>query len=122
MKKDMNELKKLVFDLIEHGNNGQLMKDHAALFHELVPDNHPDKFNGFKFNNPDSKPIEIDNKIEDVVHENEDESLSLDEKEKEMILKALKRNNNKRKYAASDLGISERTLYRKIKLYAIEEK
>jgi len=38
-----------------------------------------------------------------------------------MIMKALKKNNNKRKYAAQDLGISERTLYRKIKEYEIEE-
>jgi transcriptional regulator with PAS, ATPase and Fis domain len=121
MKKDMNELKKLVFELMEHENSDQKLKDHAALFHELVPDIHTEKFNGYKYNNSENKPIEIDNKIEDVIHESEDESLSLDVKEKEMILKALKKNNNKRKYAASDLGISERTLYRKIKQYAIEE-
>jgi transcriptional regulator with PAS, ATPase and Fis domain len=50
------------------------------------------------------------------------ESLSLEEKEKEMIIKALEKNHHKRKYAAHDLGISERTLYRKIKQYGIEEK
>ena len=44
-----------------------------------------------------------------------------EEKEKELIIKALRRNNNKRKYAARDLGISERTLYRKIKQYDIAE-
>ena len=60
--------------------------------------------------------------IEDVVHTTaEEESLSLEDKEKEMIIKALRKNNNKRKYAASALGISERTLYRKIKQYDIEE-
>ena len=58
--------------------------------------------------------------IEDIVHEEDDSSLSLERKEKEMILKALRKHNNKRKYAASDLGISERTLYRKIKQYEIE--
>jgi transcriptional regulator with PAS, ATPase and Fis domain len=51
----------------------------------------------------------------------EEESLSLEDKEKEMIIKALRKNNNKRKYAANALGISERTLYRKIKQYDIEE-
>jgi transcriptional regulator with PAS, ATPase and Fis domain len=58
--------------------------------------------------------------IEDIVHEEDDNSLSLERKEKEMILKALRKHNNKRKYAANDLGISERTLYRKIKQYDIE--
>ena len=61
--------------------------------------------------------------VEDVSHETEDDdSLSLDKKEKELIVKALRRNNNKRKYAAQALGISERTLYRKIKQYEIEEE
>ena len=60
--------------------------------------------------------------VEDISHETEsEESLSLEEKEKELIIKALKKNNNKRKYAARDLGISERTLYRKIKQFEIEE-
>ena len=61
--------------------------------------------------------------VEDVTHETEeDDSLSLERQEKEMILKALRRNNNKRKYAAQALGISERTLYRKIKQYEIDEE
>ena len=47
---------------------------------------------------------------------------ALKKKEKELIIKALTKNNNKRKYAARDLGISERTLYRKIKQYEIEDK
>jgi transcriptional regulator with PAS, ATPase and Fis domain len=47
----------------------------------------------------------------------EDESLSLQDKEIEMIKKSLEKNNNKRKLAAKELGISERTLYRKIKQY-----
>ena len=49
-----------------------------------------------------------------------EESLSLEEKEKELIKKALEKHNGKRKYAAEDLGISERTLYRKIKEYNID--
>ena len=50
-------------------------------------------------------------------HEVVEESLSLEEKEKELIKKALDKHRGKRKYAAQDLGISERTLYRKIKEY-----
>ena len=46
---------------------------------------------------------------------------SIEAKEKELIIKALRKNNNKRKYAARDLGISERTLYRKIKLFEIDD-
>ena len=59
--------------------------------------------------------------VEDITHVDEEESLSLEKKEKEMIIKALKKNKNKRKYAALDLGISERTLYRKIKQYELEQ-
>jgi DNA-binding NtrC family response regulator len=55
------------------------------------------------------------------IHEAEDDSLSIVKKEKELIQRALRKNNNKRKYAARDLGISERTLYRKIKEYELEE-
>ena len=47
--------------------------------------------------------------------------LSIEKKEKELIIRALRKNNNKRKYAARDLGISERTLYRKIKQYDLED-
>jgi transcriptional regulator with PAS, ATPase and Fis domain len=59
-------------------------------------------------------------RVEDITHETEEESLSLEAKEKEMIVKALKKHHNKRKYAAQDLGISERTLYRKLKQYDLE--
>jgi len=60
-------------------------------------------------------------KILDISHETEEESLCLQHQEREMILKALKKNHNRRKNAARELGISERTLYRKIKLFGIEE-
>jgi DNA-binding NtrC family response regulator len=56
---------------------------------------------------------------EDVEHTEVEESLSLEDKEKELIAKALKKHNNKRKHAARELGISERTLYRKIKEYGL---
>ena len=52
---------------------------------------------------------------------NENESLRIESKERELIIKALIKNKNKRKYAAKDLGISERTLYRKIKHYNLDK-
>jgi transcriptional regulator of acetoin/glycerol metabolism len=61
----------------------------------------------------------IDNEI--PTHYEIDESLNIMDKEKELILKALKKHKGRRKDASTDLGISERTLYRKIKEYDIEE-
>ena len=54
-------------------------------------------------------------------HEEVEESLNIMDKEKELIIKALKKHRNKRRDAASDLGISERTLYRKLKEYDIDQ-
>jgi transcriptional regulator with PAS, ATPase and Fis domain len=71
----------------------------------------------------DSKPILLQNKGQSSYHESEDveEILSIEEMEKDMIRKALKKFNNRRKDAADELGISERTLYRKIKEYNIPD-
>ena len=120
MKKDMNDLKKLVFDSLQQETYGsQIINKHSDLFHSIGPidETLPSKPSFVFHKNPrdEDEDIEV---VEDIDHSTEDnsnESLSLDEKEKEMILKALKKNHNKRKYAAQDLGISERTLYRKIK-------
>jgi transcriptional regulator with PAS, ATPase and Fis domain len=61
----------------------------------------------------------VDNSADDPyeIHEEVEESLSLEEREKELIHKALEKHRGKRKHAATELGISERTLYRKIKEY-----
>ena len=64
-------------------------------------------------------PVILDNEI--PTHYEIDESLNIMDKEKELILKALKKHKGRRKDASTDLGISERTLYRKIKEYDIEE-
>ncbi|WP_026464172.1 sigma-54 interaction domain-containing protein [Adhaeribacter aquaticus] len=130
MKQDMNELKKLVFDLINpqhHQENDDFLKEHGHLFENLnnyEPRNfhtpHPEPKENFILSVKDSQDYDAQ-KVEDIPHETEDEVLSLESKEKELILKALKKHNNKRKYAAQDLGISERTLYRKLKQYDIEE-
>ena len=126
MKKDMTDLKKLVHGLIENGNlDTSIIKENPNLFDttestSLVPSERkpsPEKPAPIYLN---AEPSTYDyDQVEDILHE-EDESLSIEEKEKELIKKALRKNNNKRKYAAQDLGISERTLYRKIKQYEIE--
>ena len=130
MKKDVNELKKLVHDMIQSGEvNTGVIQDHPNLFRNLeaelpahTPEStHTEATESVYF---DTEPVESRNfdltRVEDIDLEVEDESLSIEKKEKELILKALKKNKNKRKYAAKDLGISERTLYRKIKEYEIE--
>lgn len=124
MKQDMNDLKKLVHEVIKN-ENYEILKDHSELFERMDSDFEKTDNNNTLVIEPkaDNGNIYEDEKIEDVYHitEEEDESLSIEKKEKELIIKALKKNNNKRKYAAQDLGISERTLYRKIKQYEIEE-
>ena len=128
MKKDMNDLKKLVNSMLENGSyDKQVVNDNPNLFRNL--DEKPtskEKPAPKDFSEPiylqpsgqDQGPYGYDS-VHDITHE-EDESLSIEAKEKELIIKALRKNNNKRKYAAQDLGISERTLYRKIKQYEIE--
>ncbi len=128
MKKDMTELKKLVHDMIQSGEvDTGVIQEHPNLFRNL--DKELPAHEEF-ISEPvapvyyETQPVETHDyeleKVEDITHEMEDESLSIEKKEKELIVKALKKNNNKRKYAAKDLGISERTLYRKIKQYEIE--
>ncbi|QQS49775.1 MAG: sigma-54-dependent Fis family transcriptional regulator [Bacteroidota bacterium] len=117
MKNDMSDLKKLVHDIIEKGPAGaEIHASNAHIIERLIQD--------------DSKLIKADlpknqfhvHEREDIIQDTEEiieESLSLEEKEKEMIIKALTKHSGKRKYAAEELGISERTLYRKIKEFDI---
>jgi transcriptional regulator with PAS, ATPase and Fis domain len=123
MKKDMVDLKKIVLDNLGHqGNASQLVKEHPGLFEGLDSPAHNNEsvVLNLNANTPTvhSEPVE---EVHDISHETEEDSLSIEKKEKELILRALQKNNNKRKYAARDLGISERTLYRKIKQYDLEE-
>lgn len=76
----------------------------------------------FSIINLDTEEGKQGHNVYDITHESEEVSLSLEKQERDMIIKALRKNKNKRKYAAQDLGISERTLYRKIKQYDIEEE
>jgi transcriptional regulator with AAA-type ATPase domain len=132
MKKDMNELKKLILESYQSGGiNSSIIQKHQGLFEDMdagvIPKENQEPKGQFtmplllesKAESREEEPYE-EEVIEDIVHEEDDNSLSLERKEKEMILKALRKHNNKRKYAANDLGISERTLYRKIKQYDIE--
>jgi transcriptional regulator with PAS, ATPase and Fis domain len=121
MKKDMNDLKKLVHDILQNEPSVAEMRptDKAQLIRNLYPTE-----NGHFV--PD-QPVAPRVNIKPVTHEHildteefVEESLSLEDKEVEMIQKALEKHKGKRKYAARELGISERTLYRKIKEYNIE--
>ena len=125
LKRDFTELKKFVFDALKNGSISQeVLREKEEYFRNIVP---PEKIETAPAFPPYLLPHAVDDdgheedKTEDIVHETEDESLSLNEKEKEMIIKALRKNKNKRKYAARDLEISERTLYRKIKEYNIQD-
>ena len=133
MKNDVTELKKLVLGILENESiNSDLLEDHKELFNSLEEKSQTPASFLLDFETKESskelkvnKSIEVEENsdIQDIIPETEDdESLSLEKKEKELILKALQKNNNKRKYAARDLGISERTLYRKIKHYELEEE
>ena len=128
MKKDVNELKKMFLEILQNpsiaGQSANFNKE--SLINELKEDIMPSPAAHVSsanvqptvhLNHP--QPIIIDN--ESNSHYEVDESLNIMDKEKELILKALKKHRGRRKDASTDLGISERTLYRKIKEYNIEE-
>lgn len=118
MKKDMNDLKKLVLDLMQN-RDVSLSGDQAQIIRDLY--NTEDI--GFPHKEPATSPIHISHVEKDHIQDTEEfveESLSLADKEIELIQKALEKHRGKRKYAAQELGISERTLYRKIKEYDIK--
>ena len=108
LKNDVTEMKKIIDNILNTNDNVHLDSKDTELIEErkiLINDtnNHNNE------NYQEVTEVEFDG-----------ESLSIEKKEKELIIKALRKNRNKRKYAAKDLGISERTLYRKIKHYNIE--
>jgi len=118
MRNDINDLKKLTLDLMKSGDTDKVQEENKNLIKKIYKE--------------DSQEFENDNQVE-LVRINEkynadddyefaetiddDESLSIQSKEIELIKKSLEKNQGKRKLAAKELGISERTLYRKIKQY-----
>jgi DNA-binding NtrC family response regulator len=122
MKKDVNELKKMFFDVLQNPQSVNA----ASLAAALKPEQSYGEITQGDFvhqpviTNQNSHPVLLDhNDIHE--HVEVEESLNIMDKEKELIVKALKKHKGKRKDAALDLGISERTLYRKLKEYDIDE-
>lgn len=115
MKKDVNELKKMFFDVMQNPSaiNTERYRPENMLG-EYQGDLHP------PMRQP-SQPVILNTNNGIQQHEEIEESLSIVDKEKELIIKALKKHRGKRKDASMDLGISERTLYRKLKEYDINE-
>ncbi len=118
MRNDMNDLKKLIREILQKGADDVGMHEsNANIIRKIYEDVEPENHEAQK-----AKHLELDDaknyQIEDT-EEIIEETLSLEAKEKELIKKALEKYDGKRKYAAEELGISERTLYRKIKEYEI---
>jgi DNA-binding NtrC family response regulator len=135
MKKDVTELKRMFLDVLQ---NPEMVAKNPSFINELKEtDGYRMKSNellqpvpmkiGIQPAMQTSQPVpmnpkafgSMNNDIHD--HVEVEESLNIMDKEKELIIKALKKHRSKRKDAALDLGISERTLYRKLKEYDIEE-
>jgi transcriptional regulator with PAS, ATPase and Fis domain len=128
MKSDLNDLKKLTMELMKNENHSDVQKNNEGLIQKIY--NKEDTLESKKepeFLSLPAKPQE-ENAVEIVKDneekytyidaiEEEEETLSLHDKELELIKKSLERHKGKRKLAADELGISERTLYRKIKQY-----
>lgn len=126
MKKDLTDLKKLVVEVLSNGGNNNLSADQRnavnKLYEEvsstqLLP---PVSSENLPVQPTISYPASRTEEQYET-HEEVEESLSLEDREKELIQKALVKHKGKRKYAALELGISERTLYRKIKEYNLND-
>jgi len=134
LKKDVTELKKILLKLIESGSTNayDILSENMSIFEDIkdnvdenarnkaLPTHQSDHTNHININSDSLISESEDAQFEEIVSAS-DVTLSLEKQEKEIIIRALKKNRNKRKYAAKDLGISERTLYRKIKQFDLED-
>ena len=131
MKKDVTELKKMFLEILQNPalagsaanyTKESLMQDFPILANQEFQQNSNIAQTQIipSFSNQNAQPVILNN---DNIHHHEEveESLNIMDKEKELIVKALKKHKGRRKDASADLGISERTLYRKLKEYDIEE-
>ncbi len=129
MKNDLNDLKKLTMELMQSGNSQQVQKENEGLIRKIYRDDKEEEEIPFEESvNSTTELLQIassdteavkkeDDKYHFAEEIEEEETLSLHDKELELIKKSLERHRGKRKAAAEELGISERTLYRKIKQY-----
>lgn len=124
MKKDLGEVKKMVVNLIKNGTDDLSREDRNEMIAKLyadIPTHTPNLLSepySFESAPTNREPENFESSFEE--HIEVEESLSIEDREKELIQKALEKHRGKRKHAASDLGISERTLYRKIKEYDLK--
>ncbi|MEN3324923.1 sigma-54 dependent transcriptional regulator [Mariniflexile soesokkakense] len=128
MKSDLNDLKKLTLELMKNGNTKDVEKNNESLIQKIYGDDEDDAEyeedtieNNEVLSIPEHSANHTTPETLDKYHFaeeiEEEETLSLQDKELELIKKSLERHSGKRKLAAAELGISERTLYRKIKQY-----
>ncbi|MCT8340575.1 sigma-54 dependent transcriptional regulator [Flavobacteriaceae bacterium TK19130] len=132
MQRDVNDLKKLTLELMKSGNSSKVREENSSLINKIYSEenDHEEQLASIVEDDmeEDSSDVEVlgipqksdepkSDKYDFAEEIQEEESLSLQEKELELIKKSLEKYNGKRKDAAEELGISERTLYRKIKQY-----
>ena len=122
MKGDLNDLKKLTLELMQTSNLSEFKKNNEQLINKVYQkDNYSTDENveivDIENNRPDRKNEKIEDDFDYIQEVKAIESLSIQEKELELIKKSLEKHAGKRKLAAKELGISERTLYRKIKQF-----
>ena len=123
LKKDVSELRKVVFGMLENSEPAEEFREpnKPSITRFIPQESNQADTSDFISNSPnDTEEMYQHVVIEDKDSVGEHEVLSLEVKEEELIRKALLKNNGRRKKAAKELGISERTLYRKIKQYEIE--
>lgn len=119
MRNDVNDLKKLVLGMIEKEGDISFKQEHTGVIRNLYGEA---KIESTPSTSVQGAAVDFKSRHSADIQDTEEiveESLSLSEKEAELIVKALEKHNRKRKQAAKELGISERTLYRKIKEYGI---
>ena len=135
MRNDLNDLKSLTLELIKNRGKEELNSQEKSLINRIyTPENqHGGNPNSLLYFEEQPKhpavnptiittPDENDDNVEDIeLEEARPESLSLQNNERELIVKALEKHKGRRNKAADELGISQRTLYRKIKQYNLED-